>query len=292
MKFNFTSINTATLVFVLIAFTISKASSQCLSKSFNISTTIVSVDQTNISIFYKINVIPSTPNATVYAKDCLSLIIFKYKKKEDNYYIIYEQDFVNLNYFSQFKNLNFMSEYLFDISYKQNIDNSQTEIVDVIKDLSLTTCFAEPSQPQNLRNQTNLDGSILFSWNESLEINAPSICYYLIKINDLRTGTESEVKTKNMNYLVSANDRKNNLRIDLSAINEAECYAEKYPFVKNCKDLKTGSKPYYISIPAYVSSTTTPPNTTQKPNNISISKYNVNNALLIFLSIILTIYNS
>ena len=185
-----------------------------------------------------------------------------------------------------------MSDYLFDISYKQNIDNSQTEIIDVYKDAKITTCFAQPDQPQNLRNQTNLDGSILFNWDKPIEVNAPSVCYYLITINDLKTGSVNKIETLDMNYLVTSNDRKNNLRIDISAINEAKCYLQQYPSVNNCKYTKTGSKPIYINIQAYVPSTSTQSNTSKKPNNLSLSKYNVNNALLIFLSIILIIFNA
>jgi hypothetical protein len=285
-------INNLETAFILIWFTIASVNcQQCISKSFNITTTIVSVDRTDISIAYNIYLMVSTDNTTEYAKNCLKSIIFKYKKIDSSIYSIYEQDFNNLTSFVQFKNLQYLTEYSFDISYKQNIDNSQTEIVDVYKDARITTCFGEPDQPQNLRNQTNLDGSILFSWDKPIEINAPSVCYYLIVINDLKTENVSKIETLNMNYLVSANDRKNNLRIDLSAINEAKCYSQQYPFVNNCKYSKTGSKPFYISISAYVPSTTTPPNTTKNPYNVSLSKYSVNNVLLIFLTMLLIIYN-
>jgi hypothetical protein len=290
MKFKLKNI--LVTVFILNVFIITNVSCQCVSKSFNITTTIISVDYTDISIFYKVFVTYPTQNPTEYAKNCLKSIIFKYKKIDSTYYAIYEQDITNLTSFAQFNNLHYMSDYLFDISYKQNIDNSQTEIIDVYKDAKITTCFAQPDQPQNLRNQTNLDGSILFSWDKPIEVNAPSVCYYLITINDLKTGSVNKIETLDMNYLVTLNDRKNNLRIDLSAINEAKCYLQQYPSVNNCKYTKTGSKPIYINIQAYVPSTSTQSNTSKQPNNLSLSKYNVNNALLIFLSIILIIFNA
>jgi len=65
-------INNLETAFILIWFTIASVNcQQCISKSFNITTTIVSVDRTDISIAYNIYLMVSTDNTTEYAKNCL-----------------------------------------------------------------------------------------------------------------------------------------------------------------------------------------------------------------------------
>lgn len=133
------------------------------------------------------------------------------------------------------KGLPLMNVVQLTVGYSQRSPNGAEHFTD---HKNATICFLEPSAIRNLRASQLNDSSLLFEWDEPMALNAPFVCYYEIigtnlNSNDMLVNniyTEVNV-TK---YRVSSRYLTVPMIFKITAVNDLECYAKKYTFVKAC----------------------------------------------------------
>jgi hypothetical protein len=124
--------------------------------------------------------------------------------------------------------------------------------------VAVSSCFAAPSEPRNLKATTNADRSVSVSWEVPEKLNAPSICYY--KVETRTKDGKYEVFSAKQIQLEAKITKPSVASVKVTAYNNFECYVEKYPFGDKCEP--HGTEAFVNVTPG---ATTASPATTARP---------------------------
>ena len=237
----------------------------CQENSFNITLISSDVEYTFLNLTYSIklsNNIGPVSNQAEYAGVCLKSIIFKYKPVNS----LINETITELRYNGslissiQFLNLTYLTQYEFRISYKQFVNslNADKEYeIDHLKSHKIYTCFGRPGFVENFKPNVNYLVSISSNgtrtssttveatWQKPKVINAPDVCYYQYALVDYANYNFKSGIIMNY-YKIDKLNMSSNSTFYFAVFNDASCYIDKYPFVKDCKYSKLNSK-FYVS---------------------------------------------
>lgn len=195
-------------------------------------------DDIKLTLKYSIRVInqPTEVNHIDYLNKCFKSVIFMYRINQTGFQpVLFEQPFgfdysANLNNMkAEFENLKPLKSYDFQIGLN---DKNNSRVYLMFENVN--TCIGRPSKPSSTTTKFYGNGSILIKWVEPNISNSPFVCKYLMIIeNNVTNQTiKSDYIINNRSeYLINATDRKTDLRVRLTAINDLNCYTE----TNNCK---------------------------------------------------------
>jgi hypothetical protein len=211
-----------------------ECSQKCREKSFNITLTNIEIDQNNITLFYSIKKsfqqdLDSSTDFE-YAKKCLKSVVVQFRPANDllttNGQTIVENSFKgNLDSSISIANLTFLHLYYIELSYIQFVNDDLIVEMDKLTNLTLVTCFGQPSRPSNLNVISfSTNNTIFLSWNSSSTPNSPFVCYYEITIIDFENSNITILDLAGSEMKFRFDSISKNTTIYLSAVNDKTCY--------------------------------------------------------------------
>jgi hypothetical protein len=256
--------------FLFIAqFIASKADVTCEDKSFDlqIENTIKPQGQNLEIIFYvsltNTKTLPPDTTLQQYAVGCIEKLFFRLDAGAESITAFSTIDSTtNLKAISVvIPSVSPLTQYKLTGGYIQSRPIPNQNIT-TFQDVSVSSCFAAPSEPQNLAASTNTDGSVSVSWEEPKQINAPSICYYKVEART-KEGKFKTVSDKQLQLAFKITEPSIAV-VKVTAYNNFECYQDKYPFGSSC-DPNIG-KEAIVDVTT-VTTTTKPSSETTKPSS-------------------------
>lgn len=253
-------------------------SSQC-SDSVEITSSIIAVDKNDIRIYFKVKL--NVANPAEYIENCIDYLKCSTKSKDvsygDVFYSMKKDDLDKLIVFN-LTNLKPLNTFNISIGFKlKNLNNIISK-----QNLTLSNCFGDPSQPENLNINTN-DNMLTLNWKQPSKINAPYLCYYLITRQFSGQSKKEEFKTNQTRF--SFTDLSRDFEVKISAYNDVDCYKNNYPETEYCTEIynnKTSSSTISYFYKANQNTSTKPSNTASYFSITFVVYYNLI-LLIIFL---------